>query len=340
MDAAGVARARRPAPAATRDRGRLSAETLEALLRELAARDDGRTVVVELRTELGDGGVTLDRGLVVDARCGAIVGAGAIVRLLQAERGDYRLRGRARPGARRLNASPQRVLEEGARFKDAWHQLAGDRLPPTTRLAVDRARLEGARDQLDLEALGLLARLDGSKPLLDIVDLEAPDAARQFERLRALIGDGLARVVAIPAAVRESAAMTLTRSVPALREPPDAVATMLATALAKIYARHVLVGNSAARTLVRAAAVALLLSTLALALVRGRWELAVGGQLMGWALLVLGHSVTRRPELMYAFPSALLLEPVMVIAQALERVGLRPGFVARGRHIARQALSS
>ena len=81
-------------------------------------------------------------------------------------------------------------------------------------------------------------------------------------------------------------------------------------------------------------------ATLALALVRGRWELAVGGQLMGWALLVLGHSVTRRPELMYAFPSALLLEPVMVIAQALERVGLRPGFVARGRHIARQALSS
>ena len=43
---------------------------------------------------------------------------------------------------------------------------------------------------------------------------------------------------------------------------------------------------------------------------------------------------------MYTFPSALLLEPVLFCAEALERVGVRGGFISRGRNIARQALSS
>ncbi len=317
-----------------RSSGRLVAGALAELLHALAKRPGEEPVRLELTSELGRGSVSLIGAQIVDAQCGVIVGEGAALRLLMAESGTYRITygAAARARARRLDAPARRVLAESASFRKSWRQLAGARLPPATRLSVDRGRLERARDGLDLEALSLLARLNGKKPLIDIVGVEDPDAARQFERLREFVRDGLVRAVSMPAAVRESTAMSLTRTLPALALQPDA--------MAKIYARHVLVGNSPVRTLVRASAVALMISTLFLGVARGHWELTVGGQLMGWALLVLGHSVTRRPELMYTFPSALLLEPVLFCAEALERLGVRGGFIARGRTIARQALSS
>ena len=75
----------------------------------------------------------------------------------------------------------------------------------------------------------------------------------------------------------------------------------------------------------------LLIATTVAALVLLDWRVFVGGQLVGWAIQLVGHRIEgNRPVLLHR-PSALVMGPLMVLVELGEAFGLRVAFARSAR---------
>lgn len=79
----------------------------------------------------------------------------------------------------------------------------------------------------------------------------------------------------------------------------------------------------------------LLIASTVAALTLLDWRLFVGGQLVGWAIQLVGHRIEGNRPVLLQRPSALLMGPLMVLVELGESLGLRFAFARR----ARQALA-
>ena len=75
----------------------------------------------------------------------------------------------------------------------------------------------------------------------------------------------------------------------------------------------------------------LLIATAVAALVLLDWRLFVGGQLVGWAIQVLGHRIEGNRPVLLQRPSAFLMGPLMVLVELAGLLGWSPAFARRAR---------
>ncbi|RMG94126.1 MAG: DUF962 domain-containing protein [Deltaproteobacteria bacterium] len=76
----------------------------------------------------------------------------------------------------------------------------------------------------------------------------------------------------------------------------------------------------------------LVVTTLA-ALVMWDLRMFVGGQLLGWAIQILGHKIEGNKPALLKNPVAFLMGPTMVFVEMLELAGLEFGFAERARKV-------
>lgn len=86
----------------------------------------------------------------------------------------------------------------------------------------------------------------------------------------------------------------------------------------------------------------ILLITPVVALITLDWRWLVGGQLVGWAIQLLGHRIEGNRPVLLQRPIAFVVGPIMVLVELLGLVGLRPRFAvdAHAALAAEDALSS
>lgn len=282
----------------------------------------GKTSQVELDTDIGEATVWFREREIIDAVCGDATGADAIYRLAMADDGSFVARFRDDDRAPRLHGAPQRLLMEAARRRDEWFQRAGDGLRPDTRLAAKRDGLVTTGDGLSIGELALLARLDGATPLVDVIPPGDDDATHLFEQIENLRELDLL-VEADPTQSRSAGARV------ELAPPPIPESFWV-----RGYATYVTFEHTPARWVIRCAALLLMLVTAILGLALWSGRVALAGQLLGWALLLLGHATTTFPQLPFRTPALLLCEPLLFVAELLERVGMQFSFTERGRALA------
>lgn len=75
----------------------------------------------------------------------------------------------------------------------------------------------------------------------------------------------------------------------------------------------------------------LLIGTAVAALVLRDWRLFVGGQLVGWALQLLGHRIEGNRPVLLQRPSAFLMGPLMLLVELAGLLGWSPAFARRAR---------
>ena len=75
----------------------------------------------------------------------------------------------------------------------------------------------------------------------------------------------------------------------------------------------------------------LLIATAVGALVLLDWRLFLGGQVLGWAIQLVGHRIEGNRPVLLERPSAFLMGPLMVLVELGELLGLRFGFARRAR---------
>ncbi len=75
----------------------------------------------------------------------------------------------------------------------------------------------------------------------------------------------------------------------------------------------------------------LLVATAVGALVLLDWRLFVAGQIVGWAIQLVGHRIEGNRPVLLKRPSAFLMGPLMVLVELGEWLGLRFAFARRAR---------
>ena len=281
----------------------------------------GKPSEVEFETDVGRALVWFRDRAIVDAECGEVRGADAIYRLAMADDGTFtaRFQESERPAA--IRTSPQFLVMEAARRRDEWLERAGPGLRGATRLVPVAAAIAAGQGALDADARALLGRLDGEVQLIDLVAPGDEEAAALFRPIRALLGAGLVTAVERPFASSLSMQAGAIEVPEALGPPPSFWAQ--AVAAARLLAPAL-----------RALALAALALGAALAVLWVSGRALVGGLLVAWALLLLGHALGRRPWLPLRRPLLVVAAPVAVVADLLDRAGVALDFVRRGRELA------
>lgn len=75
----------------------------------------------------------------------------------------------------------------------------------------------------------------------------------------------------------------------------------------------------------------LLIVTMIAALALLDWRIFVGGQILGWAIQLLGHRIEGNRPVLLQRPSAFLMGPLMVLVELGEFLGLRFPFARSAR---------
>jgi len=75
----------------------------------------------------------------------------------------------------------------------------------------------------------------------------------------------------------------------------------------------------------------LLIATAVGALLLLDWRLFVAGQVVGWAIQLVGHRIEGNRPVLLKRPSAFLMGPLMVLVELGEWLGLRFAFARRAR---------
>lgn len=73
--------------------------------------------------------------------------------------------------------------------------------------------------------------------------------------------------------------------------------------------------------------------TLLIALFTWSWQWLVGGQVIGWAIQILGHRIEGNRPALLKRPISLLMGPLMVGVEYAEMVGLHFAFADRARKL-------
>ncbi|MFM7202163.1 MAG: DUF962 domain-containing protein [Myxococcota bacterium] len=71
--------------------------------------------------------------------------------------------------------------------------------------------------------------------------------------------------------------------------------------------------------------------TLIYAIVTLSWTILLGGQVVGWAIQIIGHRIEGNKPALLKRPISLLMGPLMVMVEMLEGVGIHFDFAARAR---------
>lgn len=77
----------------------------------------------------------------------------------------------------------------------------------------------------------------------------------------------------------------------------------------------------------------ILLATLIISIVTLDWRIFLGGQLLGWAIQLVGHKLEGNRPALLKNPIAFLMGPLMVLVEMAEIVGLRFSFAERARRV-------
>jgi len=75
----------------------------------------------------------------------------------------------------------------------------------------------------------------------------------------------------------------------------------------------------------------ILIVTGVVGLLSARWSLLIGGQIVGWALQLLGHRLEGNRPALLERKISFVMGPLMVLVELAERLGLRFGFADRAR---------
>lgn len=284
---------------------------------EMAAK----TSEIEFDTDIGRAIVWFRDRAIIDAECGEARGADAIYRLAMADDGTFiaRFRESARPP--QIHKSPQFLLMEAARRRDEWLEAAGPRLRAATRLTVVPAALRG--DALSPDRRALAERFDGDLQLIDAIP-PGDDASARLPDVRGLVDAGVLEVLERPY-----------RSTLGMQEGAlDILATPAPEFWERAFVAYHLLDRTPRRAAIRVIAVNLLIISLILGLAWLDWRVLVGGQMIGWALLLVGHALGAHPQLVLRQPLLVAVEPLVIITDLLDRAGLSIAFVRRGRELA------
>ena len=63
------------------------------------------------------------------------------------------------------------------------------------------------------------------------------------------------------------------------------------------------------------------------------WRIFVLGQVIGWALQILGHRIEGNRPALLKRPVSFLMGPLLVLVEMFESLGVHPSFVRRARDI-------
>lgn len=295
----------------------------------------------EFDTDIGRGTVWFREREVVGAECGGFTGADAIYRLAMADEGNFVASFKEDDDEpQTLQLSPQRLLMEAARRRDEWLDRAGEGLRPATRVVpVPRAE----RGALVADAHALALTVGEGAQLVDLIPPGSEDITTLFRALRACLEAEVLRVVD-PTMSTSASSLSggiiiepISDLIPASAAAPPQVQPeppVTPSFWVGACATHVRLGEVPARALIQRLALGVMLVGILLALALWSGRVFLAAQLLGWALLFLGHAAGRLPELPFRRPLLALAEPVVLAADALDRVGVKIGFVARGRELA------
>ena len=75
----------------------------------------------------------------------------------------------------------------------------------------------------------------------------------------------------------------------------------------------------------------ILLVTGLVGLFSANWSLLIGGQVVGWALQLLGHRIEGNRPALLERKISFVMGPMMVLVELAEHLGIRFGFAARAR---------
>lgn len=286
----------------------------------------GKASRVEFDTDVGMATVWFRERWIVGARCGALTGADVVYRVAMADEGSFIATFQEEELAEPLQLSPQFVLMEAARRRDEWFERAGEGLRASTRVAVaDRSRGESLAD----EARALVERVGDGASLVDLIPPGDEEALARFKPLRALLADGVLAVVERMSAASQSVIHEVELDV--LAPPP------IEDFWAVAYASYTALRGPAWRGLARGLALAAMILGVVLAVAWGSGRALLGGLLVGWALIFAGHAASVVPQLPLRRPALVLCEPALILAHVLDRLGVKLGFVGRGRQLAGRA---
>lgn len=281
---------------------------------------------IEFDTDVGRANVWFREREVIDAECGEITGADAIYRLAMADEGVFAASFDKQDHPQRFELAPQRLLMEAARRRDEWLDRVGEGLRPATRIAVvDWARAERS-GSLGAAEQALLDRVGKGVQLVDVIPPGDDEAIKLARPIRALLEAGVLRIVDASAESMTSAALQV------LAPPP--AEEFWATAFAAYH-----FANTTPRALARNLALVLMVAGVVLGLAWGSGRALLGGQLLGWSLILFGHAAAGMPQLPFRRPLLLLCEPLVIVADMLARAGVHIDFVDRGRALAGRSAS-
>lgn len=315
----------------TRFTGTLADVPLASVV-QTAELNGGRSVL-RFTTDVGEGTLWLTDGRIVDAECEELFGEQAVYRLFMADVGAFSVHFGDHQRGGRMSARASMLLLEAARRRDEWARWAGDDVRPSAVYDVDRDRLASLGRALEPDEARLLDRLDGEAALLDL--FPEPASAPELARVAALAQRGV--LIARPSAAASSASASV-RSVIRAQESDRRARLARQDPWAQVFANY-LADRGRARQLMAAMAWPVFVISLVLALSWRDLNTLAGGQLTGWALIVLGHAADAAPERTLRRPGTILLDPVCVAAELLAALGVRRGFIGRGLALAGSSLA-
>ncbi|MCB9569338.1 MAG: DUF4388 domain-containing protein [Myxococcales bacterium] len=281
---------------------------------EMAAKSS----TIDFETDVGDGTVWFQDREVVRAECAGTVGADAVYRLAMADEGTFVARFRSSEEPPVVHISPQRLLMESARRRDEWLARSGELRPANTLRLAPGASL----DELDDDSRELAEAVGDGVQVIDLV----PPIDEAFDRLKplqALIRGGVIEVGAPPPASPGSSLIPAQTELPPLDEFWESA-----------FVTYLVLGRGPRRALLRVVAINLMIISIVVGVAWWSGRVILGGQLLGWALLLAGHATSSYPQLTLRRPLLVLCEPLVVIADMLDRTGVKVGFVSRGRAFA------
>lgn len=77
----------------------------------------------------------------------------------------------------------------------------------------------------------------------------------------------------------------------------------------------------------------ILIATAIVGIITLDWRIFVGGQLLGWAIQLVGHKLEGNKPALLKNPIAFLMGPLMVLTEMAEIAGLRFPFAERARRV-------
>jgi uncharacterized membrane protein YGL010W len=77
----------------------------------------------------------------------------------------------------------------------------------------------------------------------------------------------------------------------------------------------------------------ILLGTLAFGLYKKDWRIIAGGQIVGWALQIIGHRIEGNKPAFLKSPISFLMGPLMVTTEFLELLGFTIAFAEEARAV-------